>query len=107
VHGTLVPQTSRTRYGVVIGPDRPRSDCPFGRGPIGDLGDPPEWVEVQCGGLIHVEATTALQTVNNEAEDPSSTSMAIRPRTSTPRFSIRLQLPPLTRGGHELGWRSG
>jgi quercetin dioxygenase-like cupin family protein len=33
------------------------------------LGDPPERVEVQRGGLIHVEATTALQTVNNEAED--------------------------------------
>jgi mannose-6-phosphate isomerase-like protein (cupin superfamily) len=33
------------------------------------LGDPPEPVEVQCGGLIHVDARTALQTVNNGMED--------------------------------------
>jgi mannose-6-phosphate isomerase-like protein (cupin superfamily) len=33
------------------------------------LGEPPERVEVQRGGLIHVEARTALQTVNNGTED--------------------------------------
>jgi quercetin dioxygenase-like cupin family protein len=33
------------------------------------LGDPPERVEVQSGGPIHVDAMTPLQTVNNETED--------------------------------------
>lgn len=33
------------------------------------LGEPPERVEVQRGGLIHVEARTPLQTVNNGTED--------------------------------------
>ena len=33
------------------------------------LGEPPERVEVQRGGLIHVDARTALQTVNNGSED--------------------------------------
>jgi hypothetical protein len=33
------------------------------------LGQPPELVEAQRGGLIHVEARTPLQTVNNGPED--------------------------------------
>jgi mannose-6-phosphate isomerase-like protein (cupin superfamily) len=33
------------------------------------LGEPPERVEVQRGGLIHVDATTPLQTVNHGTED--------------------------------------
>ena len=33
------------------------------------LGEPPERVEVQRGGLIHVEARTPLQTVNHGTED--------------------------------------
>ena len=33
------------------------------------LGDPPERAEVLRGGLIHVQARTALQTVNNGTED--------------------------------------
>jgi mannose-6-phosphate isomerase-like protein (cupin superfamily) len=33
------------------------------------LGDPPERVVVARGGLIHVAATTPLQTVNEGAED--------------------------------------
>ncbi len=33
------------------------------------LGEPPERVEVRRGGLIHVEARTALQTVNYGTKD--------------------------------------
>jgi mannose-6-phosphate isomerase-like protein (cupin superfamily) len=33
------------------------------------LGDPPERVEVERGGLIHVHPRTALQTVNHGGED--------------------------------------
>jgi mannose-6-phosphate isomerase-like protein (cupin superfamily) len=33
------------------------------------LGEPPERVEVQRGGVIHVEAMTPLQTVNHGGED--------------------------------------
>lgn len=33
------------------------------------LGEPPQRVQVQRGGLIHVDATTPLQIVNNETED--------------------------------------
>jgi mannose-6-phosphate isomerase-like protein (cupin superfamily) len=33
------------------------------------LGEPPERVEVERGGLIHVDARTPLQTVNNGTED--------------------------------------
>jgi hypothetical protein len=33
------------------------------------LGEPPERVEVQRGGLIHVDAKTPLQTVNHRTED--------------------------------------
>jgi mannose-6-phosphate isomerase-like protein (cupin superfamily) len=33
------------------------------------LGDPPERVEVRSGGLIHVGATTPLQTVNDGSEE--------------------------------------
>ena len=33
------------------------------------LGEPPEHVEVQRGGLIHVNAMTPLQTINNGSED--------------------------------------
>ena len=33
------------------------------------LGEPPDRVDVQRGGLIHVDARTPLQTVNNGAED--------------------------------------
>ena len=33
------------------------------------LGDPPERREVPTGGLIHVDAGTALQTANHGAED--------------------------------------
>ena len=33
------------------------------------LGEPPERVEVQRGALIHVDATTPLQTVNHGTED--------------------------------------
>ena len=33
------------------------------------LGEPPERVQVQRGGLIHVDATTPLQVVNNGTED--------------------------------------
>jgi mannose-6-phosphate isomerase-like protein (cupin superfamily) len=33
------------------------------------LGEPPERVEVQRGALIHVDASTALQTVNHGTED--------------------------------------
>jgi mannose-6-phosphate isomerase-like protein (cupin superfamily) len=33
------------------------------------LGEPPERVEVQRGGLICVDARTPLQTVNNATED--------------------------------------
>ncbi len=33
------------------------------------LGEPPERIEVQSGGLIHVDARTALQTVNDGMED--------------------------------------
>ncbi len=33
------------------------------------LGEPPERVEVQRGGLIHVDAETALQTANDGTED--------------------------------------
>lgn len=33
------------------------------------LGEPPERVEVQRGGLLHVDARTPLQIVNNETED--------------------------------------
>jgi quercetin dioxygenase-like cupin family protein len=33
------------------------------------LGEPPQRVQVQRGGVIHVDATTPLQIVNNETED--------------------------------------
>jgi mannose-6-phosphate isomerase-like protein (cupin superfamily) len=33
------------------------------------LGEPPQRVTVPCGGLIHVEPGTALQTVNDSAEE--------------------------------------
>ena len=33
------------------------------------LGEPPERVEVQPGGLVHVDAQTPLQTVNHGTED--------------------------------------
>lgn len=33
------------------------------------LGEPPEPIEVPRGGLIHVDAKTPLQTVNNGTED--------------------------------------
>ena len=33
------------------------------------LGEPPERVEVQRGGLIHVNARTPLQAVNDGTED--------------------------------------
>jgi quercetin dioxygenase-like cupin family protein len=33
------------------------------------LGEPPERVDVQRGGLIHVDAKTPLQTVNDGTED--------------------------------------
>jgi quercetin dioxygenase-like cupin family protein len=33
------------------------------------LGEPPERVEMRRGGLIHVNAGTPLQTVNNDIED--------------------------------------
>ncbi len=33
------------------------------------LGEPPERVDVHRGGLIHVEAETPLQAVNNGTED--------------------------------------
>lgn len=33
------------------------------------LGDPPERLEVSRGGLIHVDATTPLQTANHGTED--------------------------------------
>lgn len=33
------------------------------------LGEPPERVDVPAGGLIHVEPTTPLQTVNHREED--------------------------------------
>jgi mannose-6-phosphate isomerase-like protein (cupin superfamily) len=33
------------------------------------LGDPPERVDVPRGGIVHVDATTPLQTVNHGTED--------------------------------------
>jgi hypothetical protein len=33
------------------------------------LGEPPQRVEVQRGGLIHVDAATPLQTVNDGIDD--------------------------------------
>ena len=33
------------------------------------LGEPPERVDVQRGELIHIDAMTALQTVNHGTED--------------------------------------
>jgi mannose-6-phosphate isomerase-like protein (cupin superfamily) len=33
------------------------------------LGDPPERVDVERGGLVHVDARTPLQTVNHGTED--------------------------------------
>jgi len=33
------------------------------------LGEPPQCVKVQRGGLIHVDAGTPLQTVNDGTED--------------------------------------
>jgi len=33
------------------------------------LGEPPQRVEVQTGGLIHVDARTPLQTINDGAAD--------------------------------------
>jgi hypothetical protein len=33
------------------------------------LGDPPRRVEMQRGGVIHVDARTALQAVNNGTDD--------------------------------------
>ncbi|MBO0709129.1 MAG: cupin domain-containing protein [Candidatus Dormibacteraeota bacterium] len=33
------------------------------------LGDPPERIEVQRGGLVHVDAMTPLQAVNHGTED--------------------------------------
>jgi mannose-6-phosphate isomerase-like protein (cupin superfamily) len=51
------------------------------------LGDPPERVEVQPGGLIHVEPGTELQTANHGHTDLLIYVYGTPPETNTPRFS--------------------
>ena len=53
------------------------------------VGEPPERVEVQRGGLIRVDARTPLQTVNNRTEDLLLYVYGYPPEDEHVRSSIR------------------